>query len=348
MDSSTTERGLIDLRSDTVTRPGPEMREAMASAPVGDDVYGEDPTVFELESRVAGLFGKERGLFVPTGVMANQLALRVQTNPGDEVIVGEWSHIFHYESAAPSVLSGIQLHTVPDPEGRMELEDIDFAVRENVYYMPHTAVIAQENSHNRTSGRIVSIEHLTSVFDFARERDIAVHLDGARIWNASVASGTGLEEYGGVCDTLSVCLSKGLGAPVGSVFLGTDRQIDQAWRFRKMWGGGWRQAGILAAAGLWALDHTLPKLAADHSKARTFHSIISASPEVDAGSPPETNIVVFRLPSGQITSLVEHCRGEGILLSAAFRGALRAVFHHDVSIEEAERGGRCILEWRPE
>ena len=339
--------GRIDLRSDTVTMPSDEMREVMARAPVGDDVYGEDPTVLELEERVAGMFGKERGLFVPTGVMANQLALKVQTEPGEEVIVGERSHIFHYESAAPSVLSGIQLHTVPDGEGRMEVEEITQAIREQVYYMPRTAVIAQENTHNRTSGRIVPIEHLESVRQLGRERDISLHLDGARIWNAAVATGTTFEEYGRVCDTLSVCLSKGLGAPIGSIFLGSAEQVERAWRFRKMWGGGWRQAGILAAAGLYALDHHIERLAEDHANARRFHAIISASEFIDAGSPPETNIVVFRVSADHLSRLAEDCRAAGVLLSGAFLGSLRAVFHRDVSSEEAETAARCVAEWSP-
>lgn len=338
----------IDLRSDTVTRPTDGMREAMVSAPVGDDVYGEDPTVRRLEQRSAELFGKQRGLFVPTGVMANQLGLKVSTNPGDEVILGQRSHIFHYETGAPAVLSGVQLHPVEDLTGALDLDAIAEAVREDVYYMPRTAVIAQENSHNKTSGRVTAIEHHRSVVEFARQRDITVHLDGARLWNAAVATGTPLSSYGEVCDTMSVCLSKGLGAPVGSVLLGTAEQIERAWHFRKMWGGGWRQAGILAAAGLWAIENNIDRLEEDHRNARQFHSTIAVSTHIDAGAAPATNIVVFRVPAASIDQLVAWSRDRGVLLSAAFRGALRAVFHYDVSAEQAADAGRIVASWEPE
>lgn len=339
---------MIDLRSDTVTRPTPEMLEQMMSAETGDDVYGEDPTVRELEERVAEMFGKERGLFVPTGVMANQLGLKVLSRHGDEVIAGKRSHIFNYESGAPAYLSGLQIHTIDDPEGRLEIGLIDEACREGVYYMPRTSVIAQENSHNKTSGRITPIDHHQRVAEFARDHGISLHLDGARLWNTMVQTGTEAIEYGAICDTLSVCLSKGLGAPVGSVLVAEDDAIELAWRYRKMWGGGWRQAGILAAAGLYALDHHVARLREDHEKAIEFHRLIGASDIVDQGIPPETNIVVFRMENELIEPLLRDAGEVGIRISAALKGALRAVFHYDVSIEQARVAGEFIAGWMRE
>lgn len=339
--------GVIDLRSDTVTRPTEGMLSQMMRAPVGDDVYGEDPTVIELEDRLAHLFGKERGLFVPTGVMANQLALKVQTRPGDEVIVGKRSHIFNYETGASAVLSGIQLHTVDDPDGFLSVEEIETAVREDAYYMPRTSVIAQENSHNKTSGRVTSIEHLQRVSAWAKRSRVAVHIDGARIWNALVATGSKPGEYQDLCDSLSVCLSKGLGAPVGSVLLGSTEIVADAWRYRKMWGGGWRQAGVLAAAGLYALENHIDRMAEDHENARKFHALVSESEHIDAGEVPESNIVVFRIDPVFLGPLVDAAKRGGVLISAAFKGALRAVFHYDVSAEEARAAGALIARWNP-
>ena len=337
---------MIDLRSDTVTRPTTEMLRHMMRAETGDDVYGEDPTVIELEERVAELFGMARGLFVPTGVMANQLGLKVLTRHGDEVIAGERSHIFNYETAAPAYLSGLQVHTVDDPDGRIEPALLEPAIREDVYYMPRTSVIAQENSHNKTSGKITTVAHHRSVAKFARDRDISLHLDGARLWNTLVRTGESFEEIGAICDTLSVCLSKGLGAPVGSVLLGEAEHIDQAWRYRKMWGGGWRQAGILAAAGLYALDHHVDRLVEDHEKASRFHAIIEESELIDAGDEPDTNIVVFRMSDTRVSRLIHDAKDEAILISGAFKGALRAVFHYDVSMEEAVKAAEFVAAWK--
>ncbi len=322
------------------------MLAQMVSAKTGDDVYGEDPTVRELEERVAEMFGKERGLFVPTGVMANQLGLKVLTEHGDEVIAGKRSHIFNYESAAPAYLSGIQVHAIDDPEGRLEVDLIDEACREKVYYMPRTSVIAQENSHNKTSGRITSIEHHRLIAQYAREQGIALHLDGARLWNTMVQTGTTAFQYGEICDTLSVCLSKGLGAPVGSVLVADEELIDKAWRYRKMWGGGWRQAGVLAAAGLYALDHHVDRLVEDHQKAVEFHQLIGASPLVESGRAPDTNIVVFGMQNDLIDSFLRDAEEAGIRISAAFKGALRVVFHYDVSHEDVRAAGEFVAGWR--
>ncbi|MEP7218724.1 MAG: GntG family PLP-dependent aldolase [Bacteroidota bacterium] len=335
--------GLIDLRSDTVTRPDAGMIAAMANAEVGDDVYGEDPTVNRLEERVAEMLGKEKALFVPTGVMSNQLCLKVLTSPGDEVILGESSHIFNYETGAPALLSGIQLHTVRNADGSMRLPDIESAVRENVYYMPKTSVIALEQTHNREGGTIVPIEDINAISRFGRTRGIALHLDGARIWNASVASGISPKDYASRFDTVSVCLSKGLGAPVGSLMAGSAQQIEMARHFRKIWGGGWRQAGILAAAGLYALDNNINRLAEDHKKAEEFAHHLEAAPKVHLLRHPQTNIVIFSAIGIAAEALTAAAEKRGLLISSAFKGKIRAVFHKDVSMDDAIIAAETIV-----
>ncbi|MGE3800881.1 MAG: low specificity L-threonine aldolase [Candidatus Kapaibacterium sp.] len=335
---------IVDLRSDTVTKPTAEMREAMAHAEVGDDVYGEDPTVNRLEERVAEITGKDRGLFVPTGVMGNQLCLKSLTQPGDEVIIGEESHIFNYETAAPSLLSGIQLHTVEDRGGCLDPEQVEKAIREEAYYLPRTSVIAQEQTHNRKGGKVIPIEHIEKITSIARAHGIASHLDGARLWNAVAATGIAPATYCQSFDTVSLCFSKGLGTPVGSVIVGSSQSIEIAHRFRKIWGGGWRQAGILAAACLYALDNHVERLREDQAKAVRFHKLISQIEGVDAGDVPDSNIVVFRVPRKNLNHLVSEVAKEGVLISSAFKGALRVVFHMDVSIEETESAAQVLAE----
>jgi threonine aldolase len=334
----------IDLRSDTVTRPDAGMIEAMASAEVGDDVYGEDATVNILEEKVAGLLGKERALFVPTGVMSNQLCLKVLTSPGDEVIVGESSHIFNYETGAPALLSGVQLHTIPDRGGMMDLDDIDEAVREEAYYLPRTSVIALEQTHNREGGSIIPMDRIEAIAATARSKGLNLHLDGARIWNASAASGIAPGEYAAHFDTVSVCLSKGLGAPVGSVMAGSARHVEMARKFRKIWGGGWRQAGILAAGGLYALRHNVERLADDHRNAARFAELLRDAPNVKVINTPRTNIVLFSIDGIATGEFVERLRARGVLVSAAFKGKLRAVFHKDVSAEQTEAAAVALRE----
>jgi threonine aldolase len=335
---------MIDLRSDTVTRPDAGMKEAMIATSLGDDVYGEDPTVNQLQEYVAELLGKERGLFVPTGVMSNQLCLKAVTQPGNEGIVGASSHIFNYETGAPALLSGIQLHTIPDPGGRMSLDDIDQAIREEAYYLPRTSVIAQEQTHNREGGAVIPLDVLHGVADFAHERGIAAHLDGARLWNASVATGISPREYAAPFDTISVCLSKGLGAPVGSVMAGSARSVEIAHKFRKIWGGGWRQAGILAAAGLYALRYNIDRLAEDHRKAAAFASRLQGVEGVTVMGAPETNIVLFSVPGFDTNEFSRTLSSRGLLISAAFKGKLRAVFHLDVSLEQSIEAADLITD----
>lgn len=332
----------IDLRSDTVTRPTEAMLTAMTTAPVGDDVYGEDPTVNELEELVAGIVGKERGLFVPTGVMSNQLCLKSLTNPGDEVIVGKESHIFNYETGAPALLSGIQLNTIQEEGGNLTADQIREAIREEVYYLPHTSVIALENSHNRQGGKLLREGVVRSISEVAEEFSIPLHLDGARIWNAVVASGRTAATLSAPFTTVSVCLSKGLGAPIGSVMCGPRDLVKIAHKFRKVWGGGWRQAGILAAAGIYALHNNIDRLAEDHENARTFAALLGESDAIDVLNTPETNIVLLAVPAIHPERFTALAAEQGVLLSAAFKGKMRAVFHMDVSAEETRRAADIV------
>ena len=244
----------IDLRSDTVTKPTPEMRKAMAKAEVGDDVFGEDPTINALQDKVAGILGKEKAIFVPSGTMANQLAIKAHTQPGDEVILEATSHPYNFEGGAGAVLSGVQFYCLNGLRGIVEASQVEAAIRPLDHHFPVTRLVCLENTHNRGGGSIYPLKTLAEVSRLARSKNLSIHLDGARLWNASVASGIKPKEYARWADSVSVCLSKGLGAPVGSLVAGSAVFIDRVHRFRKMFGGGMRQAGILAAAGLYALE----------------------------------------------------------------------------------------------
>ncbi len=324
---------VIDLRSDTVTIPTPAMRESIASAHVGDDVYGEDITVNELQEYAAHIFNKEAALFVPTGVMGNQICIALHTQKGDEVILESESHVFHYETAAASVISGVQFYCIPSEKGEMDEADIRRAIRTSEYYYPRTALICVENSHNRHGGTVLSLEHITRTAEIAREHGCAFHCDGARIWNASAATGIAVSEYAKHFDTLSVCLSKGLGAPVGSLIVGTAKHITAAHKLRKILGGGMRQAGMIAAGGLHGLMYHRDLLQDDHANAKDFADRLVSSPfitvELDR---VQTNIVIFAIPpSINIDTFLDMCRDEGLLLSKGRLGFIRAVFHFQVN-----------------
>ncbi len=265
----------IDLRSDTVTRPSKAMREAIFNAEVGDDVFGEDPTVIKLQNKCAELSGKQSSLYVTTGCLGNQLAIKGHTVQGDEVICESESHIFHYETSAPSIISNVQLHTVPGINGVMNVEDIKSAIRSKEYYFPNTKLICLENTHNRAGGTIQPIENLKEIYAFAKDNNIKVHIDGARIFNASVETGISLKEYASYCDSISFCFSKGLGAPVGSILCGESDFITLAHKWRKILGGGMRQSGIIAAAALYALENNVERLKEDNDKAKYFAEEIS-------------------------------------------------------------------------
>lgn len=337
---------MIDLRSDTLTAPTEAMREAMIRAPVGDDVYGEDPTVNQLQEYTAELLGKEAALFVPTGCMGNQICIKIHTQTGDEVLVDSEAHIFHYETAAPAVISGVQLHVVPSRKGVFDIAKICDAVRPQEYYFPKTTLFCMENTHNRYGGTVIPLEHIHACERVAREHGLAFHCDGARLWNACAATGTAPAEYAAPFDTLSVCLSKGLGAPVGSLIVGTRNHIEQARKWRKLLGGGMRQAGIIAAAGLHALQHHRALLQDDHYHASLFASILAHSEyaELDPTS-VETNIVVFGYPAAVSFSVfAEQCKARGVFISASRAGYARSVFYHQVGKEQAEQAGRVVVE----
>lgn len=320
------------------------MLDAMLSAEVGDDVYGEDRTINRLQEQVADLLGKERALFVPTGVMSNQLCLKALTRPGDEVIVGHDSHIFNYETGAPALLSGVQLHTVPDPLGVMALDDLGTATREEAYYLPRTSVIAVEQTHNRAGGSIIPLDYLQQICGYGRSHNIGLHLDGARLFNACVASGIPASAYADGFDTVSICLSKGLGAPIGSVMAGSTHHVEIAHKFRKIWGGGWRQAGILAAAGIHALEHNVDRLAEDHLKAAEFARLLDGLPGLNVPVVPETNIVLLLVEGLETLEFAAELAERGVLLSGAFKGKLRAVFHMDVSMEQTRIAAREVAQ----
>jgi len=334
----------IDLRSDTVTKPSAGMRKAMYEAEVGDDVFKEDPTINELEEYAAELLGKEAALFVTSGVQGNQLCLNVLTNPGDEVICEKDAHIFNYESASPSAISGIQLYPVKGSYGVMPVNDVEEAIRPiSAYYMPRTKVIAVENTHNRASGAIIPLENIVELKKLAEKHNLYFHLDGARIWNASVATGIHVKEYASYFNSISCCLSKGLGAPIGSIIAGTKEFIKEAFRVRKAWGGGMRQAGIIAAAGLYALKNNFKRLAEDHEKAKQLANVIAENPglEIDLKA-VHTNIIIFKPLKLSVTEAQQKCREQGLLLSVGKADSLRAVTHLDVSFQDIEKAIKII------
>jgi len=325
---------VCDLRSDTLTRPTAAMRAAMAAAEVGDDVYGEDPTVQALEARVAAVLGKESALFVPSGTMGNQIGLLVHTRPGDEVIIGEGSHCAYYESGAGSAWAGVQF-AIAGRSGLFNADELLEVVKPPQYHFPRTRLVVVENTHNRAGGRVFPQPDVLQIAAAARGQGLAVHLDGARIWNASVATGLDVAELAAPFDTLSVCFSKGLGAPVGSAFVGSREHVLAARRFRKMLGGGMRQAGILAAGALHALDHHRARLAEDHASARVFADTLRGVAGIEV-APVETNIVVLTSASADASELARRAAAQGVLMNATGKRTLRAVTHLDVGVDQVK------------
>jgi threonine aldolase len=317
----------IDLRSDTVTRPTTAMREAMARAEVGDDVYGEDPTVNRLQETAARLLGKEAALFVPSGTMANQASLRTLTRPGDVVLAGEGAHLLVYEAAAPAALSGLHVQTI-GRGGLFEGADVRAAIAPDESHLAPTRAVAFENTHNRAGGRIFPLPQLKDAAAAARAQGLALHLDGARLWNAVVATGTPAPVWAEPFDTVTFCLSKGLGAPVGSLVCGSAEVVRRVHRARKLLGGGMRQAGILAAAGLHALEHHVERLAQDHAHARRLAEGLSAL-GFAVETPPETNMVMFRVEDP--ARFLRETRARALLVNPVSPGRFRAVTHLDVS-----------------
>jgi len=338
---------MIDLRSDTVTRPTPAMREAMAQAEVGDDVFGEDPSVNRLQERMADYLGHEAALFVASGVMANQVAIASHTSPGDEVILESFSHIYNYEAGSPAFLSGVQLHPIPNEDGIITPDDLTEALRPKEDHFPQSRLVCLENTHNRRGGKIYPLDKMRQVVDVARAHGLKVHLDGARLWNASVATGIPEREWAILADSVSMCFSKGMGAPVGSIIAGSADFVKRAHRFRKMLGGGMRQVGILAAAALYALDHHRPLLAEDHRKARRLEEIVTGIAGRNCGViKGETNIVVIEVNPDHITpgQVLARCREKNVLLTGFGIRWIRAVCHLDVTLEDVETAAGIIGE----
>jgi threonine aldolase len=337
----------IDLRSDTVTRPTPAMRAAMAAAEVGDDVYSDDPTVNRLQERFAALVGKEAALFVTSGTQGNQVAIRVHTRPGDEVLADRDSHIIHYEAGGPAALAGVSTCPLDGVRGVFTADQVRAAVRpDNVHY-PVSRLVVVENTHNRGGGSIWPLRQAAAVCLTARECGLRTHLDGARLFNAVVATGVPAAEWARHFDSLSVCFSKGLGAPVGSIVAGDRDFIRAAARIRKLFGGQLRQVGILAAAAEHALDHHVQRLAEDHFNAKLLIERLAGCDEIEVEGGLETNMVFFRLRNGGAASpeaLMAACRRRGVLFGHTGGGRFRAVTHLDVGADDCRRAAAVIAE----
>jgi threonine aldolase len=326
--------GPIDLRSDTVTQPSAAMRRAMAEAEVGDDVYGEDPTINRLQERVADLLGAEAALYVPSGSMANQIAIRVHTRPGDEALAGRGAHSYLYESGAAAGLAGVQV-TCLAGDGRFTADDVRANVKRGDHNRPPTTLVLVENTHNVGGGLVWERAALDEVLAVCRELGLRAHLDGARLWNAAVATGSSERALAAGFDSVSVCLSKGLGAPVGSLIAGSRDVIDQAHRARKMMGGGMRQAGILAAGGLFALEHNRERLAEDHDNAAFLARALAEVPHLGASG--ATNIVMVDFARRRADDMVAEARARGLLFWSFGERRIRLVTHLDVSRADCAR-----------
>jgi len=341
---------VIDLRSDTVTRPTPAMREAMFNAPVGDDVMGEDPTVRALEKYAADLFGKEAAVYVPSGTMANQAAIRAWCRNGDEALIVSDAHVFYYEAGSAAGLSGVQLHTVPGVDGLFDAADFEQRIRpaDNPHF-PLTRLIWVENTHNRGGGKIVPIDIMRRLHALGIRRKIPVHVDGARLANASVATGIPLTEWAQTCESLSLCLSKGLGAPVGSLLVGSTEFIHLCRRARKALGGGMRQAGIIAAAGLYALQNNIARLSVDHQRAQALADALRRIPGYSVPETVDTNIVMVDLDETvpfDADELQRRLEKQGVLLFAVKPRRVRAVFHlnlDDDAVQGAVRAFQQVI-----
>ena len=332
---------MIDLRSDTVTRPTPEMRRAMAEAEVGDDVFGEDPTVNRLQERAAELLGFEAALWVPSGVMGNEIAIRVLTEPGQEVLAEERSHVVQYELAGMAVLSGVMPRVVPGDEGRLTPESVRAAIRPYMYLRSDLGMAVIENTHNLAGGSLYTVDQTAAVVTACREAGLRVHVDGARLWNAAVALGVPPADLVRGADSAMVTLSKGLCAPAGSLLVASKERIQKARRVRKQLGGGMRQVGILAAAGIVALDTMIPRLAEDHDNARLLASALARCRGL-RGAPAPTNIVVATLDGRRAPDVVAAAAERGVLVTAMDAVTLRLVTHRDVSRADCDRAAEVL------
>ncbi len=337
---------IIDLRSDTVTKPTPEMRRVIANAEVGDEVLGDDPTVRKLEEKFAALLGKPAACFVPTGTMANQTSIRAHTEPGDEVICSDGAHIIHYETGAPAALSGVMIRTIANPRGLFDVADVTPLVRQDAYHFPHSRLLTIENTHNRGGGTVWPLEQIQRVTAEARKHKLRLHLDGARLWNAHVATGVPMKDYARHFDTISCCFSKGLGAPVGSAVAGEPEMILRVQRFKKMFGGMVRQVGLLAAAALYAMENHVQRLAEDHANAKKLAEQIANIPGLSiALAPVETNILYFDIAQDvplTAQQLSDKLKAQNVLMLATAPRRIRCVTHLDVDAPMMDRAAQTI------
>lgn len=329
---------IIDFRSDTVTRPTPAMLEAMLKAKVGDDVFGEDPSINELEALTAAKFGMEAALFCPSGTMTNQIAIKCHTQPGDEVICDESSHVYQYEGGGIAFNSGASVKLLQGNLGRITAEQVLTAIQPDDAHRPHTSLVSLENTSNRGGGSCYDFTEIKKIQSLCKEKGLAFHLDGARLWNALVAKKENPKQYGEAFDSISVCLSKSLGCPVGSLLLGKKEFIKKARRIRKVFGGGMRQAGFIAAAGIYAIQHNIERLAEDHAHAKQIAEAIAANKLVKMVLPVETNIIIFEL-NDSITApaLVGKLKEYNILSYAISPNRVRLVLHLDITAEMTRR-----------
>jgi Threonine aldolase len=325
---------MIDYRSDTVTRPGPGMLEAMRNAKVGDDVFGEDPSINELESQAASMFGMEAGLFCPSGTMTNQVAIKCHTQPGDEVICDESAHVYQYEGGGIAFNSGASVKLIYGNLGRITAAQVTAAINPDDPHRAHTSLVCLENTSNRGGGSCYELEEIQKIQQLCKEKGLAFHLDGARLWNALVAKKQTARQFGDLFDSISICLSKSLGCPVGSLLLGKKDFIKKARRVRKAFGGGMRQAGFLAAAGTYALQHNIERLSVDHDHAKELAAVIGQRDDVKMVLPVETNIIIFELTEAiSAPDLVARLKEKNILGYAIAPNRVRLVTHLDISPE---------------
>ena len=329
---------MIDMRSDTITKPTDAMRQAIAAAEVGDDVHGDDPTVVALERRTAAILGKEAAVYMPSGTMTNQVALRTHTQPGQEIILEEHSHTFAYEAGAPAALSGVMIRTIRGDHGMISPEQVVEAIRPRDDHFPETRLVGIENTLNAAGGVVYPLQRIADLSETIHEHGLIFHLDGARLWNASVASGIPEAEYAQHFDSVSVCFSKGLGAPVGSALAGPASFIERARRFRKQFGGGMRQAGIIAAGALYAVEHHRDRLADDHANARALAEAISKLPDIDIDmSTVQTNIIYCYIPSRQAPARAQALYDLGVHVLALEPNIIRAVTSLAVTAEDIQQ-----------
>ncbi len=324
----------IDLRSDTVTRPSAEMLAFMMKAPLGDDVYGEDPTVNELEKRTAAYFGFEAGMFCPSGTMTNQVAIKTHTIPGDEVICDYTSHVYNYEGGGMAFNSGVQVRAVHGERGRITAKDVLDNIQPEAINLPRTSLVSIENTLNKAGGSFYTLNRIKEISEACKQQKLALHLDGARVFNALIETGENASDYAEYFDSISVCFSKSMGAPVGSVLVGSADFIKSARRYRRLLGGGMRQAGVLAAAALYALGHNISRLKEDHQRAKEIAKVLSSQSYVEELVPVETNIVIFKLKEDMpVDRFIHQLKGKNILANAMGKQTMRFVTHLDFNDE---------------